>query len=105
MMRLSLPLCVVVAGLCTVSSSAIAADCTCRYDGLDYQLGEMACMRRGDQMRLARCDMVLNNTSWTITDERCPFSHAPELRPYSVATQTPLPQTPDFVSFKPAESR
>ncbi|MEJ1159249.1 hypothetical protein [Prosthecomicrobium sp. N25] len=48
------------------------ADCTCRALGRDFALGQTACLRVGDRSRLARCDMALNNTSWTFIDESCP---------------------------------
>ena len=46
----------------------IQVPCTCRYQGYDYQQGETVCIKG----RLARCGMVLNNTSWAITEESCP---------------------------------
>lgn len=56
------------------SQGRIQVPCTCRYRGNDYQQGETACIRG----RLARCDMVLNNTSWAMTEEICPaISQAP----------------------------
>jgi hypothetical protein len=41
--------------------------CQCRYQGQRYNLGEFACIRS----KLARCDMFLNNTTWTFLDDSC----------------------------------
>lgn len=48
--------------------------CTCRAQGRDFELGERACLRTPNGMRMARCTMVLNNTSWEFSDELCPQS-------------------------------
>jgi len=52
--------------------------CQCRYQGHRFQLGEFACINS----RLARCEMFLNNTTWTFLEDTCPTSHL-----------TPLPQS------------
>jgi hypothetical protein len=45
----------------------------CLNAGQRYQLGEFACIAVcHQQRRLARCDMFLNNTSWTYVSESCP---------------------------------
>jgi len=41
--------------------------CLCRYAGHRYALGEFACINS----QLARCDMFLNNTSWTFLEDEC----------------------------------
>ena len=43
-------------------------ECMCRFQGQRYHLGELACINS----KLARCDMFLNNTSWTIIEDICP---------------------------------
>lgn len=45
-------------------------DCTCRYQGIDFQLGEAACIRG----QRAVCGRVLNNTSWEFSNDGCLFS-------------------------------
>jgi len=66
-----------------VPASMAAADCTCRgRDGLAFQLGEMVCLNTASGPRLARCEMVLNNSSWKVTGESCPTARA-----------TPIPKT------------
>lgn len=52
-------------------------NCTCRYNGRDYHLGESACIRTPEGPRLARCALNLNNTSWEFTDKSCPLTQAP----------------------------
>lgn len=46
--------------------------CTCRYFGQDYRLGETVCLRGPNGTRLARCSMLLNNTTWTPLQQECP---------------------------------
>jgi hypothetical protein len=46
--------------------------CTCRFFGQDYHLGETVCLRGPDGLRLARCSMLLNNTTWTPLKQECP---------------------------------
>jgi hypothetical protein len=46
--------------------------CFCRHrDGATPE-GKTACIRMPQGMRLARCERVLNNTSWKILDVPCP---------------------------------
>jgi hypothetical protein len=54
--------------LAAASPATADPNCTCRYAGQNYALGEYACIRG----RLARCEMVLNNTAWTFISEGCP---------------------------------
>ncbi|ADZ70775.1 hypothetical protein SL003B_2350 [Polymorphum gilvum SL003B-26A1] len=59
-------------------------DCTCRYRGQDFHLGDIVCLKSPDGPRLAQCSMALNNTSWQFLDAPCPLaltppaSHSPE---------------------------
>ena len=60
-----------VGGCATLAAAGDASadpNCTCRFQGQKYALGEYACIRG----RLARCEMVLNNTAWTFVSEGCP---------------------------------
>ena len=41
--------------------------CQCRYQGQRYNIGEFACIRS----KMARCDMFLNNTTWTFLEDSC----------------------------------
>ncbi|MGI9414701.1 MAG: hypothetical protein ACR2PM_13590 [Hyphomicrobiales bacterium] len=42
-------------------------NCQCRFQGKRYNVGEYACIRS----KMARCDMFLNNTTWTFLDDSC----------------------------------
>ena len=61
----------------TANAAHAGPNCTCRYKGADVALGQSVCMKTPDGPRMARCDRVLNNTSWKITDGPCPFVQAP----------------------------
>lgn len=50
-------------------------DCTCRYQGGDVVEGQTVCMKTAKGMALARCDRVLNNTSWKFLDQPCPTAN------------------------------
>lgn len=57
--------------------------CLCVFRGRDYKLGERVCMQTPDGIRITRCDLVLNNTSWIPTDEPCTMSMRPDTAPQS----------------------
>ena len=66
-------------------ASSAAADCTCRSQGRDYELGRSVCLQSPKGARIATCGMVLNNTSWQFSETPCVISRsAPALR------QTPV---------------
>ena len=50
------------------------ANCYCRAQGRTFAVGETACLRTPAGPRLARCGMVLNNTSWEFSERACPES-------------------------------
>ncbi len=50
---------------------AHASDCTCRAKGVVAKEGQVACLSTSKGRRLARCVKVLNNTSWTFTEQSC----------------------------------
>jgi len=78
-----------VVGAIAQASSALA-DCTCRgRNGTAVALGGYACLTTADGPRLARCEMVLNNSSWQSTGESCPMAlFSPILRPIDRAAMT-----------------
>ena len=55
-------------------ATAMSADaiCSCKANGQTYELGEIACFTLPSGQKRARCDRVLNNTSWTFLDGDCP---------------------------------
>ena len=60
--------------------------CTCRYAGQSYALEACVCLVTPAGARMACCDQVLNNSSWTFTGDSCPVAHAPAVeRPLSTA--------------------
>ncbi|MEC9342434.1 MAG: hypothetical protein VYD64_01185 [Pseudomonadota bacterium] len=73
----------VVTGLMIgASASGAAADCTCRYRGGDIPEGQTTCFQTAQGPTLARCEKVLNNTSWKLLDQPCPTA---SLRPDDAA--------------------
>ena len=51
-----------------------AADCICRAQGKEFELGKTICLSTPKGPRLATCGMVLNNTSWHFSDTPCVVS-------------------------------
>jgi hypothetical protein len=51
-----------------------SADCVCRAQGRTFAVGESVCLRTASGPRIALCGMVLNNTSWQMTERDCPES-------------------------------
>lgn len=61
--------------------SQAAADCICRAQGREFELGQSVCLQTPRGARIATCGMVLNNTSWQFSETPCVVS--------DVAPQTP----------------
>jgi hypothetical protein len=61
----------------TLPSSA-GENCTCRGNGQDIAEGQTVCLKTASGSKLARCERVLNNTSWKILGTDCPLAKAPE---------------------------
>src|SRR5262245_39144765 len=60
-----------LAAAASLMSAPAAADCTCRALGGDFEIGRVVCLATHKGQRLATCGMVLNNTSWHISDTAC----------------------------------
>lgn len=61
------------------------ARCTCRNrDGSKHALGAVVCLSVDGRKYLARCEMVLNVTSWQKVQDGCPLA----------ATVGPIPSMP-----------
>ncbi len=59
--------------LLAVSVPAIAGPkCVCRANGKNFEEGQVTCFRLPSGMKLARCERVLNNTSWKMIGDGCP---------------------------------
>ena len=54
-----------------VLASQASADCTCRFAGGDVKEGQTACISTAKGPTLARCEKVLNVTSWTFLNKAC----------------------------------
>ncbi len=63
---------IVAALIASAAVSPANADCTCRGPGVIAHHGETICLHTPTGLRLARCEMVLNNSSWTFLNEPCP---------------------------------
>ncbi len=74
---LTLLLSSVAALLLAAAASAAEITCKCRSNGEFFVLGEHTCIKTSEGFRLARCDMVLNNTSWVVVGNSCPLSALP----------------------------
>lgn len=61
-----------VFALMPANGMSAEAVCSCVANGQTYQLGEIACFTLPNGQKRARCDRVLNNTSWTFLDDECP---------------------------------
>ena len=68
-------------------SAQTKTPCTCRFQGEDFVLGEEVCMDRSTGSTMARCEMVLNNTSWKFIETPCPVTKLlPPEESYSTKT-------------------
>lgn len=65
-----------VAAIAVIPAGSARAECQCRYDGKVFEQGQLVCIRVGGATRLARCDMVLNNSSWSFLKDGCPTALA-----------------------------
>jgi hypothetical protein len=54
-----------------------AIPCRCRFKGSAYRLGDTVCMSTPAGVQLARCDLMLNNTSWVPIGVPCTMSRLP----------------------------
>lgn len=70
-----------------VPAPALAAP-ECLANGKSFKVGETACLTVAGESHLARCDMVLNNTSWTKIKDECP-GDTPKLHSTSISTPPP----------------
>jgi len=44
---------------------------TCRYYGEDYKIGARICLSTSGTTRQATCGMILNNSAWISSSEKC----------------------------------
>lgn len=57
------------------TAASAAARCACRTsEGVKVEYGQTACLHLSGGDQLARCETVLNNTSWKKLQDGCPTS-------------------------------
>ncbi len=98
-MRIQIPERLIAAAILVVAFTIVAPDtaraepnCTCRYDGKLFELASCACLMTPSGPRMACCDQVLNNTSWTFTSRSCPIANAVDSIPSRAAQQSLVAQ-------------
>ncbi len=71
-MKISL---VTAISLCIMATTVEAGEnCTCRARNVEAQEGQTVCVRTPNGSQMARCEKVLNNTSWRFLGTPCPVS-------------------------------
>jgi hypothetical protein len=78
--------------------------CPCRYPGGVASPGAVICLDVDGKRSLARCEMILNNSSWRFLDEPCPSA---SLRNPATAAGAPhqvIHPVLRAVSFRPGEA-
>jgi hypothetical protein len=83
-------LCPIGLAFAMTAPAAALADQQCLANGKSYQVGQVACLTVSDQSHMARCDLVLNNTSWTKVSDSCPDS---TMKPHLHVTPISTPPT------------
>ena len=59
-----------------LASPAFAGEkCKCRFNGGYVEEGQTACIKTSNGLSLARCEKVLNNSSWTVIEKGCPTAN------------------------------
>ncbi len=84
-----------------IGYEAALADCTCRSRDVVANEGEVVCLTTPLGQRLARCDKVLNNTSWTFLQDACPTT---SLTPAPVSHALARLQNPAWTAAKQSSS-
>jgi hypothetical protein len=86
------------AAVLALGAAPAFADPQCLANGKSFQIGQVACLTLAGQSHLARCDVVLNNTSWTKIKNDCPGT---TLAPHQPAKPVSTPE-PGLVPTKPS---
>jgi hypothetical protein len=89
-MQRRLPISLSAAVLTVVLSASAQADCTCRALGRSFELGQAVCLVTPTGPRIATCGMVLNNSSWEVSQSPCVYSQpVPQRRPVAHDGRSP----------------
>lgn len=62
---------ILVAALAGPAAAEGKHNCHCIFDGGEVEEGKTACIKTANGYSLARCEMVLNNTSWKFLGTPC----------------------------------
>ncbi|UVK36564.1 hypothetical protein LHFGNBLO_003497 [Mesorhizobium sp. AR10] len=82
-------LCPILSALAMAVATPAFAAPECLANGKSFQIGQVACLTLAGRSHLARCDMVLNNTSWIKVRDDCPENTlAPRLHTTPISTPT-----------------
>ena len=81
-------LCPIGLAFAMAAPAAAFADQQCLANGKSYKVGQVACLTVSDQSHMARCDLVLNNTSWTKIGDTCPDN---TMKPHLKVTPIAMP--------------
>jgi hypothetical protein len=60
--------------LAGIAAAHTTLACPCRYAGGVAPQGAVICLDVAGKRSLARCEMVLNNSSWRFLDQPCPIA-------------------------------
>ncbi len=65
-------------------------ECRCLYQGKYFDQGDTVCIRVDGRSRMVRCDMMLNNSSWTFLPSKngCPTALMSPLPPYRATSDS-----------------
>lgn len=66
--------CLLLGSFFIATTAYAGPDCTCRHKDGEAKEGQTVCIKTHNGMTLARCERVLNNTSWKMLEDSCPFS-------------------------------
>lgn len=84
---------IVLVALASAEAPALA-DCQCLANGKTFHHGEVACLSLPTGKLLARCDMVLNNSSWQKLQDGCPEAAADAAQIKAPPDAHDIPQAP-----------
>ncbi|AZO46699.1 MAG: hypothetical protein EOS54_23950 [Mesorhizobium sp.] len=81
--------------LALIAPAPVLAAQACLANGKSFKIGETACLTIAGESHLARCDMVLNNTSWTKIHDDCRGTTPPVMTtPISTPAPSMVPTEP-----------
>jgi len=97
-MTVRIAFCPIALALAMAAATPAFAAPECLANGKSFQVGQVACLTLAGQSHLARCEMVLNNTSWTKVQDDCPEN---TMAPHLHTTPISAPPAPSLVPTEP----